>query len=747
MSKKKLSRRKFIVRGGLGTLGVLAVGTYLGRNPLRRVLMESLEGTIIGYSGVGTEANLWFELTQDNKVLFHSPKVEMGQGTFTSFAQMIAEELDVRLDQVEVQAAATSTGVMDNLSTGGSLSVAQFWGPLRELAAMMREMLKLEAAKKMGVEASTLSTQDGMISGAQGSMTYAEVAQGVTEWEEPAETPTPRSGDFKYIGRPIPRVDLQDKVYGEPIYGLDAEVPNMLHAAIIRPSAVGATFKSADTQKAENMPGVVKVVQIDNWVGVIAQSYSEALAAKAAIRVEWDVPQEWTMEQLRDLLQVGKGDDMLLQKKGSALSEEDDQLEVMEFTSPIGAHAQIEPNGAVADYREGKLTITLSTQVIRITRDQVASALDMDADNVEVIPTQLGGGFGRRLNTNHAIQAAQLSMAVGQPVKYIFTRKEEFQSDFFRPPTHHVMKGKLNADGYLDSLEHHYASGDVAFNSLLAPPGVDPNLLNNMLGSDSGASRGGAVMYDGIPNRRSVQWHTTLPFATSWWRSLGLLANTFAIECFVDEMALKSGKDAVDFRLKGLGSDATAQRIRRVIEKAAEEGGYTEQVTNGRAMGFAASIDAGVPAAHVVEVSLVEGVITVHKVTCVMDCGVAVNPDQVKAQCEGSIIMGISSSVFEQMTLKKGELSPTIYGPYEMALMKHSPKEINVHLIQGVDTPLPVGEPPLGPIGAAIGNAVKRLTGHRITDIPMQPAYAKAMKQQGQDQITAVVDKGKKQLV
>ncbi|HAA13854.1 MAG TPA: xanthine dehydrogenase, partial [Cytophagales bacterium] len=185
MSKKKVSRRKFIVRGGLGTVGVLALGTYLFRNPLRRGLSNALEDVVVPYSGVGTEPTLWFELTKDNRVLFHSPKVEMGQGIFTSFAQLIAEELDVTLDQVTVQAAATSTGVIDNLSTGGSLSMATFWGPLRELAAMMREMLKLEAAKKMGVDVATLSTQEGVVSGGGNSMTYAEIAEGVTEWAEP----------------------------------------------------------------------------------------------------------------------------------------------------------------------------------------------------------------------------------------------------------------------------------------------------------------------------------------------------------------------------------------------------------------------------------------------------------------------------------------------------------------------------------------------------------------------------------
>ena len=285
------------------------------------------------------------------------------------------------------------------------------------------------------------------------------------------------------------------------------------------------------------MPGVVKVVLMDDWVGVIAKSYAQALAAKYKIHVDWTIEKRYTEQDLRNMLQVGRGNQSITQKAGTALNSNDDDVISMEFTSPIGAHAQIEPNGAVADYNNGDITIILSTQVPGATQKVVAEAFDVDTEKVNIIPTYLGGGFGRRLNTNHAVQAVQLSKEVGKPVKYIFTRKEEFQHDLFRPPTHHIMKGKLNNDGYLEALEHHYASGDVAVNALIMP-----GILTSVLGTDVGAMRGGQIMYDKVPNHRAVQWHTTLPFATSWWRSLGLLANTFAIESFVDEMAIRADK-------------------------------------------------------------------------------------------------------------------------------------------------------------------------------------------------------------
>ncbi|MEM7104693.1 MAG: molybdopterin cofactor-binding domain-containing protein [Bacteroidota bacterium] len=711
---KRISRRKFLVRGGLGTIGVLALGTYIFRNPMRRGILEMAETMVPPYSGKGTEPNLWFEITSENNLVLHSSKVEMGQGTFTGFAQIVADELDMDISQIIVKAAETSRGIVDGMSTGGSLSVASLWIPLREMAATMREMIKIKAAGQLGVDISALTTADGVVTAGDKTVTYAEVASKVEEWEVPKTPELRPMKDYKFIGKPIPRIDLEAKVMGDPIFGMDAEMEDMLHAAVIRPEHIGATMKSADTSEAEKMPGVIKIVKKDNWVGVIANSYPEALAAKRKIRVDWDVPRIWTEEEIREMLTVGKGDKMITQKQGEALVVEDENVISMEFSSPLGAHAQIEPNGAVAHVKDGKATIIISTQVIGVTQKQVAKALGLKLEDVNVICTYLGGGFGRRLNTSHAVQAAEMSIEVGKPVKYFFTRKEEFQHDTFRPPTHHIMRGKLDEQGNLESLEHHYASGDVAINSVIMPP-----IMSTVLGTDFGAMRGGNIMYRKVANHRAIQWHTTLPFATSWWRSLGLLANTFAIESFIDEMALTAGKNPVDFRLAMLDDDSYGARTKKVIELAAEKANYSDKAEGNRAMGFAASIDAGAPCAQVVEVTVENNEIKVHKVVCAFDCGIAVNPDQVIAQCEGSIIMGISGSMHEKMTIKDGQLTPTIYGPYDMALMRNTPKEIEVHLIQGADVPLPVGEPPLGPIGAAIGNAVRRITGKRLTDLPM----------------------------
>jgi len=715
--KKKISRRKFLVRGGLGTIGVLAVGTYLMRNPIRRKIAEVVDSGEGAYIGNTDDPMIWFEITENNTVILHSPKVEMGQGTFTGLAQIAAEELGVNMTQISVTHAQSASGNLDKFATGGSNSISGLWSPLRELAATMRAMLKAEAAKKLNVAIATLKVADGIITANDKSMSFTEIASGVTEWEVPDTPVLKETSAFKYIGKPIPRIDLKAKVFGESLFGMDATMPNMLYGAVVRPDKIGAVFLDADVSVAESMPGVVKVIQEPDFVGVVATSRMEAENAKNAIRVNWKTDKVWQTKDIEALIKVGAGEPIVIQTEGDAedILEEANTSITAEYTSPLGAHAQMEPNGAVASVIDGKATVMMSTQVIGFTRGEIADRLDIDEDDVNIIPTYLGGGFGRRLHTPNAMQAAVLSKAVGKPVKCFLNRKEEFQHDTFRPPTHHVLKASLDTNGNIEAIEHNVSSGDVMFGSPLLP-----KITHTIVGADVGAWRGGMIQYRAIPNYSAVSWRVKLPFATSWWRSLGLLANTFAIESFMDELAVSAKKNPAEFRLTHIQDDTQGFRLKEVIKAAVKASGYSDDIKNGRAMGFAASTDAGTPCAQVVEVSVENNEIKVHKVTCAMDPGLVINPDQVRAQCEGAIIMGMSASMHEQMFVEDGELSPTIYGPYEMALMRHAPKEIDVVLVQNSDKPGAVGEPPIGPIGAAVANAVFRLTGTRLRNMPLK---------------------------
>jgi len=704
------------VKAAVG-VGVLLGTGYLTRPVWRRSIAGMANTADAPYVGDTKTPPLWFEVTADNEIILRSPKVEMGQGTFTGLAQIAADELEVAIERIKVVHAATASGNIDGFSTGGSTSISSLWMPLRELAATMREMLKNEAAKILGVDVAALSVADGVITAGERTLTYGEVVKEVKEWDIPAVPTLKEVSTYRYVGQPIPRVDLKDKVIGAPIFGMDAALPDMLYGAVVRPTAIGAKYVSADTSRAEGMPGVVKVVKEKDFVGVVATSQVAADNAKKAIDVTWDIPKTWELSDIEAMIQVGQGTPYVIQKEGRAASilEAEEGIITAEYKSPIGAHAQMEPNGAVAHVTADQATVWISTQVVGLTREEVADRLGFDKEQVNIQPTYLGGGFGRRLHTPNAMQAAVMSRAVGKPVKCFFDRKEEFQNDTFRPPTHHVLKAKLAADGLIEAMEHNVSSGDVMFGSPILP-----GILEPIVGADVGAWRGGMIQYGKIPHYRAVSWRVKLPFATSWWRSLGLLANTFAIESFMDELAIQAGKDPVQFRLDQIQDDLAGRRLQAVIKAAATRANWQDGVLpNGRAMGFAASTDANTPVAQVVEVAIVDNEIKVLKVTCAIDPGLAVNPDQVRAQCEGAIIMGMSAGMFEKMIVRNGELQPTIYGPYQMALMRDAPREIDVEILAGTDAPGAVGEPPLGPIVAAIANAVFRLTGQRLREMPL----------------------------
>jgi len=714
-SNNKNSRRRFLVKFSIGT-GVMVGMTMAACNPIRRSLYNNFE-SLIGDYKIKDPAATWFEVTADNQIIFHSPKVEMGQGAFTGLAQVAAEELEVDIEKINIVHATTAGRPIDPRSTGGSDSISALYTPLRKLAAGLRQMLGDNAAEIMGVPVGGLSFDNGVISSNGKSMTYGEVVQKASKWKAPKEKKIKLKDrkDFKVIGKPIPRVDLMPKILGDPIFGIDVSLPDMLHGMVVRPPKIDTVYVSADASKAKSMPGVVKIVQEKDFVAVVAKSRPEAEMAIRAIEVEWKTNRIWKHEEIVEMTKVGKGKDFLVQKEGSAVSGDD--ILVAEYTTPAGAHAQLEPNGSVAYVESNKATIYISTQVPKHTRTEVAEALDFKEEQVEIKPTYLGGGFGRRLHTPNAIQAALISKAVGKPVHVFFSRQDEFQSAEFRPPTHHVLKGTLTEDGMIKAIEHNTSSGDHTFGSPIMS-----SMMENFLGADIGTWAGGRINYTKIPNIRVYAWRVQLPFSTTMWRAPGLMANTYAVESFIDELAYKAGKDPMEFRLAHLPGTEKGERQKAVIKAAAQKAGWGKPLPKGRALGIATSGELGTVVAEVAEVSIENDgygdYIQVHKVTCAIDPVMAVNPDGVRAQVEGAIIMGMSASMYEKMEVKNGKITPTIFGPYRMAMMKDAPKEIDVIIIESGDKPSGVGEPPIGPIGAAIGNAVFALTGKRLRNMP-----------------------------
>jgi isoquinoline 1-oxidoreductase beta subunit len=711
--KKKNSRRQFLIKFTVGT-GIMVGMTMVGCNPLRRTLYNNFEAMISDYD-IKTPPTTWFEITAENQIIFHCPKVEMGQGAFTGLAQIAAEELEVEIEKIEMVHATTADRPIDPRSTGGSDSISALYTPLRELAAKLREMLRRNAAEIMGVSIASISIENGVLKSGGKSMTYGEVVQQATKWKEPKEVKLKDRKDFKVIGKALPRVDLMPKILGDPIFGMDVTLPGMLYGVVLRPPKIDTVYVGADDTKAKSMPGVVQIVKEKDFVAVVAKSRPEAEMAARAMKVDWKTNKKWEHSEIVALTKVGSGKDYLVQKEGSSVKGED--LLEAEYSTPAGAHAQMEPNGSVAHVEADKAIVYISTQVPNATRIEVAETLGFKEEQVEIQPTYLGGGFGRRLHTPNAMQAALISRAVGKPVHVFYSRQDEFQSAEFRPPTHHVLKGRVN-NGKVEAIEHNTSSGNHVFGSPIVP-----SMMENLLGADIGTWAGGRINYSKIPNVRVYAWKTELPFSTTMWRAPGLMANTFAVESFMDELAHKAEKDPVDFRIAHLPNDEKGERQKRVIKAAAEKAGWGKPLPKGHALGIATCGELGAIVAEVVEVSIEDDEIKVHKVTCAIDPGFAVNPDGVRAQVEGAIIMGLSASLYEKMEIVDSKITPTIFGPYRMAMMKDAPKEIDVIILESSDKPSGVGEPPIGPIGAAVGNAVFALTGKRLRDMPLNDAW------------------------
>lgn len=711
--KRKLTRRDFLIVLGVAGGGLL-LGTKLGV-PFARIKVAELFDSGAAPGGIDAQATAWFQITPDNKVILFVPKVEMGQGIHTALAQIAAEELEISWQQLEVVQAGTGQGLDDNFGTGASNSVSTLYQPIREAAATLREMLRSEAALRLNVPVGELQVENGQFvhAGSDQTISYGETVNRSGDWEIPETPPELKSNqDFSFIGKSLPRVDLHEKIQGKAVFGYDVRLPDMFYGAVARPPMIGSRLVSAEPGEAANRNGVVKIVIEDDFAGVIAETREQAYSAVNALSIEWETEKEWQQADIESLVTVGQGKGVVIQKEG----DPDKYLDVAsiteaEYRTPMAFHAHFEPQTATADVKPDRVDLWAATQFPVRLREFVAKAIDRKEEEIFVMPTYLGGGFGRKIAIDAAVEAARLSAAVGRPVHVGWNRPEDFQNGFLRPPTHHILRGALDGEQIV-AMGHQQASGAVAFPFL-------SGLFKAVLGADFGSWRGAMITYD-IPNRVTAAWLPELPLATGWWRGLGLLANIFAVESFMDELAHAAGIDPVEFRLTHFENDEVGQRRKRVLEVAAERSGWGTALSEGHALGIANSIDVGTAVAQVAEVSLDDGKIQVHKVTSVVDPGLVINPDGATAQIQGAILMGLSSALVEEVKVEDGQFSADNFNRYPILRMKDIP-EIDVHLLESGDVPNGMGEPPIGPIAAAVANAVFALSGQRLRTLPLKP--------------------------
>jgi isoquinoline 1-oxidoreductase beta subunit len=457
---------------------------------------------------------------------------------------------------------------------------------------------------------------------------------------------------------------------------------------------------------------VVTVVTESDFAGVVAESREQAYKALDTMQLEWDAGRLWQQEEIEAMVTVGVGQDVVIQKEGNVdQGVQNGMLVEAEYRTPMAYHAYLEPLAAVADVRADSVEVWASTQAANRLRGAVADAIQRDEEEIIIHPVYLGGGFGRKIDERAAVEAARLSKAAGKPVQVAMNRPEDFRTSFLRPPTHHILRASLDSNGNLFAFEHQAASGEVAFPFL-------PGAMATILGADFGSYRGATILYS-VPNKQTTAWLAKLPVSTGWWRGLGLMPNTFAVESFIDEVAKAANLDPLEFRLRHLPDNETGQRMRNDLQRAAEKANWGGSLPAGHAQGLAISYDVGTIMVEIAEVSVENNQIQVHNVTAVADPGLTINPDGVKAQTEGGITMGLSATLLEEVLIRDGVLQASNFNQYPLLRNADAP-DINVVVINSRTTPTGMGEPPIGPIPAAVANAVFKATGQRLRRLPLK---------------------------
>lgn len=689
----------------------------------RQFLQASVVGTtglILGVSFRPAEAaeaspfqpNAFLAIAPDGQVTIWVAKSEMGQGVLTALPQIVADELEADWSRVRVEQALAEPKYGE-MGTGGSSSVRNSYLPLRNAGAAAREMLVAAAAKRWGVAASACRAEAGAVvhSPSDRRLAYGELVAAAAQLPVPAAPKLKEPSQFRYIGKPIPRVDIPAKVTGSAVYGIDVHVPGMLVATVLRCPVVGGKLAKVEEGAALAVPGVRRVVRLDSGVAVVADSTWPALRGRKALVVSWEEGPHAKLSQdklWRGLQEAVRGPGATARHEGDvarALAGAGRTLEA-NYEAPLLAHLTLEPQNCVASVRPDGCEIWAPTQVPDDARDEAARLLGLSPERVVVHTTFLGGGFGRRLETDSVVEALQLSKVIGAPVKVLWTLDDDFAHDFYRPLSAHQLRGALDAKGR-----------PVAWLHRLSVPSRSPERLKN--GIDRGAMRGALEVPYAIPNL-AVQFAAfATPVQLGAWRSVAHSYNAFVVESFIDELAQLAGTDALAFRRSLLGA---SPRHLRVLDLVAEKSGWGKPLPKGRAQGLAVHESFGSVVAEVAEVVAEKEGFRVERVVCAVDCGTVVNPNTVEAQVEGGVTFGLSAALREAITLDGGRTVQTSLADYGPLRMRDAPS-VEVHVVKTDEPPGGIGEPGVPPVAPAVANAVFAATGKRLRRLPLLPTF------------------------
>ena len=711
---KNLSRRNFIRISGM-TGAALTIGYAMPS-----IANEAAEiFTAQKAAEQGIELTAWISIDKNGKVTILNHRSEMGQGSFQAVPQMVAEELEVSLDNINISFAPGHPSKYGSQITGGSSTVRGAYKTLLQTGATAREMLIEAAAKKWNVNKNDCYAENGFVihKPTGKKLGYGELVEDASKLTPPKEVKLKRREEYKIIGKPLARQDNPNKINGKAEFGLDVKLPGMLYAVIERSPRFKGKVKSFDDSATMKVAGVKKVLKTTapvfayerEGVAVIADSLWAALEGRKALKVEWDDMriERLSTEQLYARMKEDLKKPALSQRTGGnadgVFQRTENKVEAM-YETPYEAHACMEPLNCTAHVQGDKVEVWGPIQAPDWIQRDISGRLKLNPENVKVNMTFLGGGFGRKAFMDYTYEPVLLSKEMNAPVQVVWTREDDMTQGPFRPGAVYECKGSIS-DGRINSFIGKMAAQNMDHQW---SPNPDKTAFN------SNTTEGFLETYfESIPNYTFGDVPTESPIPIMWWRSVYSSTNGFAYESFMDELALKAGKDPLEFRMNHFSNE----RYRLLAEKLRDMSGWGSK---GKYQGYGVAITECFKSivGEVVKVSKkADGKIKIDKVWTVMDCGWYVNPDIIRAQVEGSIVMGYGAAAVHEMHFMDGKAVETNFHQYKMPRISDTP-EIEVHIIDNDEKPGGVGEPALPPFAPALCNAIFDLTGKRIRKLP-----------------------------
>ena len=700
-----ISRREFVTAGVAAGAG-LVIGFYLPHGGTSH--QESFS------------PNAYLRITPDNKVTIVVARSEMGQGVRTALPMILAEELEADWKQIEIEQAGAST-LFGDQTTGGSASIRTTWDPMRKAGAAAREMLISAAASTWNVPRSSCTAENSHIKHAASnrSLSYGKLASKAATLPVPTDVPLKQGKDYKIVGQRLPRVDSPAKVKGEAIFGIDFRVPGMKFAVLSRCPTIAGKVSGFDDKEAKKISGVSYVGKIgDSAVAVVGDSVWGAMEGRRVLNVTWDDgPNKGlnTAAVTASLKQAASKKGVSLYLAGDPAKASGRHISA-EYELPFMAHAPMEPGNCTASYLGTNCELWAPTQVPQDCRDSVAQAIGLDPDQVKVNVTLMGGGFGRRLEHDYAVEAALVSKAINAPVKVIWTREDDMRFSTYRPASLHQLSAAVDGSGFPVALTHRIIAPSISGQKgQPVPNGVDPDLPDEA----------GPVY--GLPNYSIEYVLAETPVPLGWVRSVYALQAGFALESFIDELAVAAGKDPLQYRLHLLAKDQDLQyftttwhtaRMRAVLQLAAEKAAWDKPLPAGHYRGVACFSCFSSYMAEVVEITMEKDQPRVHRVVAVVDCGQVVNPSILEQQIQGGIVYGLGNALRARITIEKGRVVQGNFDDYAPLRMEETPA-VEVYAVPSAEVPTGIGEPSVPPVAPALCNAIYAATKKRIRALPI----------------------------